>query len=88
MTLSELTKSPNDGIILLTLRENEMLITRKSPFTGKTHTREIPVTEEQLSAWRLGEFIKTAMPNISAEDREFIKTGITPEEWNETFGDA
>lgn len=63
-----------------------MKITRKSPFTGKVHTREIPVTEEQLMRWSNGTLIQNAMPNISPDDREFIKTGITPEEWEETFG--
>jgi hypothetical protein len=37
---------------------------------------------EQISRWRTGELIQDAMPNLSADDREFIKTGITPEEWN------
>lgn len=63
-----------------------MLITRTSPFSGKTTTREIPVTEEQLARWNNGTLIQNAMPNISADDREFLMTGITPEEWNEVFG--
>lgn len=60
---------------------------RESPFSGKIHTREIPVTEDQYLAWLDGELIQHAMPNISADDREFIMTGITPEEWNQAFGD-
>jgi hypothetical protein len=64
-----------------------MLITKQSMFTGKTHTRDIPVTEEQLANWRLGMLIQDAMPNLSAEDREFIKTGVTPEEWDKVFGE-
>ena len=63
-----------------------MQITRTSPFSGKTNTREINVTQEQLDAWEGGELIQNAMPNVSADDREFIKTGVTPEEWEETFG--
>jgi hypothetical protein len=31
--------------------------------------------------------IQEAMPNLSADDREFIMTGITPEEWNSAFPD-
>ena len=65
-----------------------MQITRKSPFSGKTQTREIDVTQEQLDAWQNGKLIQQAMPNVAAADREFIKTGITPAEWAETFGDA
>jgi hypothetical protein len=30
-----------------------------------------------------GELIQNAFPNLSAGDREFIKTGITEESWEE-----
>ena len=63
-----------------------MLITKKSAFTGIEHTLDIPVTQEQLDSWKSGVSIQNAMPNISAEDREFIKTGVTAQEWNDTFG--
>ena len=63
-----------------------MLITKKSAFTGIEHTLEIPVTQAQLDLWNSGVSIQNAMPNISAEDREFIKTGVTVQEWNDTFG--
>lgn len=65
-----------------------MLITRKSPFTGKEATLDIPCTEEQLQRWKNGEYIQNAMPNVSAEHREFLMTGTTPEEWNQIFGEA
>jgi len=61
--------------------------TKKSPFSGNTNTREIPVTEEQLNAWNSGTLIQIAMPNINADDREFLMTGITPEEWAAAFSD-
>ena len=32
--------------------------------------------------------IQDAMPNLTPDEREFIKTGITPKEWDEMFGDA
>jgi len=62
-----------------------MQITRKSPFTGEINVREIEVTSGELEAWAEGVLIQRAMPNVSPEDREFIKTGITPEEWDATF---
>lgn len=62
-----------------------MLIERCSPFSGKTVTKELAVTEEQLDAWRSGVLIQHAMPHLSADDREFILTGILPEEWDEMF---
>ena len=63
-------------------------ITRTSLLTGHHHSRDIDVTQEQLDAWQNGELIQRAMPNVSAADREYIKTGITAEEWEETFGAA
>lgn len=63
-----------------------MVITKKSAFTGVEHTLDIPVTQEQLDLWNSGVSIQNAMPNISPSDREFIKTGITKEEWDATFG--
>lgn len=65
-----------------------MTITRKSPLTGVTRTKEINVTEEQLWAWQNGALIQDAMPQLSADDREFVKTGITGEEWDQLFGGA
>ena len=65
-----------------------MLIKRKSPFSGVTHIRNIPVTEQQLDTWQAGTCIQNAMPNITPDDREFLMTGITPAEWDETFKNA
>jgi hypothetical protein len=64
-----------------------MMITRKSMFTQREHTMEIDVTHEQLAAWRGGMLIQEAMPHLSADEREFIMTGVTPTEWNDTFGE-
>ena len=64
-----------------------MLITRKSVMSGITRTRDIDVTETQLANWEQGMLIQNAMPNLSADDREFIMTGITAEEWDEAFAE-
>ena len=63
-----------------------MLITRKSSFTGKEHTLEIPVTQEQLDSWRAGEVIQRVMPNLTPDQREFLMTGVTAEEWDTHMG--
>lgn len=65
-----------------------MQITRKSPFTGVVRTLDIPVTQEQLNEWQSGVLIQNAMPNLTAGEREFIKTGITDEEWDNAFGEG
>ena len=62
-----------------------MLIIRTSPFSGNTNSMEIEVTQEQLSSWENGTLIQNAIPNLSADEREFIMSGITPEEWDSAF---
>jgi len=39
------------------------------------------ITMDQYDAWQGGELIQNAMPNLTADEREFLMTGITPEEW-------
>jgi hypothetical protein len=56
-------------------------ITRVSPFTGRKVTLQLPITEEQYTAWEGGVLLQDAFPHLSADDREFIKTGITPDEF-------
>jgi hypothetical protein len=58
-----------------------MKITRTNPFNGEVNTLDIPVTDEQIQAYAAGALIQDAFPNLSAGDREFIKTGITEESW-------
>ena len=63
-----------------------MKILRKSIFTGIECVRDIDVTKEQLEAWRSGTLIQNAMPNLTADEREFIMTGATPDEWDKEYG--
>ena len=64
-----------------------MQITRTSMISGNTNTMELNVTLEQIAQWENGMNIQQAMPALSAEEREFVKTGMTPTEWNELFGE-
>lgn len=62
-----------------------MLITRRSPFSGKMHQLELDITVEQAAAYYGGAMLQDAFPNLSGPLREFFKSGITPEEWQKTF---
>jgi len=65
-----------------------MRITRTSPFSGKTNTMELPVTDDQMRRFCNGNgYIQDIFPDLSAGQREFILTGITDEEWAEHIGD-
>ena len=64
-----------------------MKITRTSPLTGDTATKEINVTPAQISAWEGGELAQSAFPDASVSEREFIMSGYTDIDWDEMFGE-
>lgn len=66
-----------------------MLVTRRSPLTGQTNTMDLPVTQAQLDEMALPpserRYVQEIFPNLTPSQREFIKTGYTPEDWEEMF---
>jgi hypothetical protein len=65
-----------------------MRITKTSPFTGRTNTMELPVTNDQMRRFYRGDgYIQDIFPDLSAGQREFILTGITEEEWSVHIGE-
>ena len=68
-----------------------LLLERKCPFTGTFNTMELPLTHREydrgIAKWENGALIQVAFPTLTAEQREFIKTGITPETWANIFGE-
>jgi hypothetical protein len=65
-----------------------MLITRKSFLTGVERTLDLPITQLQIDAWENGMLVQEAFPNLSADDREFIMTGVISDEWDNAFKDV
>lgn len=47
---------------------------------------DLPITQDQLNAYAAGALLQDAFPNLNADEREFVKSGITAEEWDEMFG--
>jgi hypothetical protein len=62
-----------------------MKVKRKSPLTGKSHEMDLPITAEQIGNYNRGAMIQDAFPHLTPSQREFILTGISPEEWDATF---
>lgn len=60
-------------------------VTRQSAFSGVVRKVRMPVTEEHFRRWRSGSLIQDAFPHLTPDQREFLMTGITQEEWDETF---
>ena len=62
-----------------------MQVSKHSVASGELNTMVLNITHDEIHAWQGGELIQNAMPQLSAEEREFLMTGITPDEWNEMF---
>jgi hypothetical protein len=65
-----------------------MILTKLSPISHKEHSMELPISEERLRAYRESDIpINRFFPELTADQREFIMTGITPEEWEKLFAE-
>lgn len=68
-----------------------MKVTAISQLSGKEATMDINITEDELyrveNRYHTNELIQNIVPNLTMEEREFLMTGITSEEWNNMFGE-
>lgn len=68
------------------MKTKRIKITRRSTLTGQINTLLLPVTQEQLNRYESGNMLlQDVFPHLSAPEREFIKSGITPREWKKYF---
>ena len=65
--------------------ENNLSVTKPSMLSGLENTMVLDITFEQYDAWRDGTLIQDAMPNLTPDEREFLITGITSEEWDKEY---
>lgn len=63
-----------------------MVITRTSVF-GVTRSKDLNVTLAQISRWKQGELAQDVFTQLNADEREFIISGNTTEDWNMLFID-
>jgi hypothetical protein len=68
-----------------------MEVIRQSQLSGAIHVMEIDITEEQLARVENRranqELIQNIVPHLPKDEREFLITGSTPEEWELAFAD-
>lgn len=65
-----------------------VLVNRTCILDGQDYEHLVKNAKEaDILKWRSGAYIQDAMPHVSAEDREFLISGITPTHWNNVFGD-
>lgn len=68
-------------------KEGILSVCCRSPIHGGHNTRYIHASTGQIKDWLGGSLIQNAFPQLDANDREFLMTGITPEEWDEIMGE-
>ena len=59
-------------------------VTGPCKFTREEYSCVVPV--DGLAKFMKGEHAQTAMPSVSADDREFLISGISPAGWKGAFG--
>lgn len=60
--------------------------TRVSMLTQRVSSRDIGIEKlSDLERYKGGEAVQKCFPYLSDDDREFIRSGITPEEWEENL---
>jgi len=83
MNLFNLPSRPINPSVTYTLK-------RGNHFNNDINEMVLPMSELEFRLayieWERGLMIQDAFPNLYAEEREFIKTGITPELWNTVLG--
>jgi hypothetical protein len=62
-----------------------MKITKKNLVTNKENTLELDVTASQYHDWEMGMHAQNAFPNLTADEREFIISGMLPGEFDKLF---
>jgi len=61
--------------------------TMRSILSGIETTKTLDVTKQQYNDWKHnGVLIQKAMPQLSADDREWLMTGMHAVEWDNIFG--
>ena len=63
-----------------------MKVQRKSILSGKLNEMELNVTSQQMERFYNGrELTQNIFPNLNSEEREFLISGMLPNEWDKNF---
>jgi hypothetical protein len=63
-------------------------VTASKLCTIKGEVYQVEVSEYAYFLWKNGQLIQNVMPNLSAEQREFLISGMTPAEFEDLFAEA
>ena len=81
----------NNGFTFNRLNESTVVVSNQSMLTGHFSSQEWDVPFDTFhrgyAKWLAGAIIQDAMPFLSDNQREFVMSGITEEEWDLEFKD-
>lgn len=69
--------------MIISLDTKEAIFSKKCTATGEIY--RITVDASDYAKWEGGLLIQDVWPDMSKENREFIKSGTTPSEWSKMF---
>ena len=76
----------------LKLRTGKLMLIKKfCPLTNQYNTLDLPITPEQfyrIEKRNATEYIQNIAPNLTADQREFLITGILPDTWDVLFNET
>lgn len=59
-----------------------MIVSVRNVMSGMVNRMNLDVTVDQIEQWKGGDLIQDVMPHLSRDEREFLITGMTPDEWD------
>lgn len=66
----------------------DIAVTRTSQLSGIRRTQTFRMRYADYTRWQEGGgLVQNCMPYLTADQREFLMTGITAEEWEDLFGE-
>lgn len=72
----------------IVLPNGHVRVTRRSDISGKENTLDLPISEARLKEFANDggkTLLPRLLPELTADQREFLKTGITSKEWDDLF---
>ena len=77
-------------IQMKSLSDDTVKVTMVSTYSGKNNTMELPIRPMEfhrlVSHWKnTGAYVQDVFPMLDEDQREFLISGVTPDEWAECF---
>jgi hypothetical protein len=84
--MSKFEESTDETERLTFYSDGTALVIRYSVLSGKFNKAILKIDEEQYNRWKdKRSLIQDVFPHLDSDEREFLMTGYTPEDWQAMF---